>query len=162
MIIRQDLQQAMGMDILFSSQRVRWNGIEVPMQTANSNLIDLDEINSTNKNTIDVFVLALSTMKIFDAKYEKADLDAYFKLLNHLEHLFDGSLQDWKTDPVDLRLKSGEIPFQLSPFPVPKIHKETLKKEINRLYDLGVLKPQVASKYQSLSFIILKKTVLSV
>jgi hypothetical protein len=49
MIIGQDLQHAMGIDILFLSQRLRWDGIEVPMQTANSNLIDLDKINSTNK-----------------------------------------------------------------------------------------------------------------
>jgi hypothetical protein len=49
------------------------------------------------------------------------------------------------------------MPFQLSPFPVPKFHEETLKKEINRLCDLGVLKPQVALKYQSPSCIIPKK-----
>jgi hypothetical protein len=85
MIIGRDLQQSMGMDILFLSQRLRWDGIEVQMQTANSNLIDLDKINSTNKNTIDVFAMALSTMKILDDKYEKADLDAYFKLVNHLD-----------------------------------------------------------------------------
>jgi hypothetical protein len=56
-------------------------------------------------------------MKILDANYEKADLDGYFKLVNHLDskkkislklllskykHLFDGLLGDWKTDPVDL------------------------------------------------------------
>jgi hypothetical protein len=63
-----------------------------------------------------------------------------------------------------LRLKSGEMPFQLSPFPVPKIHKETLKKEINRLCDLVVLKPQVALENQYPSFITPKKnsTVLEV
>jgi hypothetical protein len=109
----------MGMDILFLSQQLRWDGIEVPMQTENSNLTDLDTINITNKNTIDVFAIGLSTMKILDAKYEKADLDAYFKFINHLDnkqksslkfllnkykHLFDGLLGDWKTDPVDLRL----------------------------------------------------------
>jgi hypothetical protein len=61
------------MDILFSSQKLRWNGIKVPMQTTNSNLIDLDKINSKNKNknTIDFFAIALSTMKILDAKYER-------------------------------------------------------------------------------------------
>jgi hypothetical protein len=48
-------------------------------------LIDLDKINSTNKNTIDVFAIALSTVKILDAKYEKADLDAHFKLIYHLD-----------------------------------------------------------------------------
>jgi hypothetical protein len=31
MIIGQDLQQAMGMDILFLSQGLRWDGIEVPI-----------------------------------------------------------------------------------------------------------------------------------
>jgi hypothetical protein len=66
-------------------------------------------------------------------------------------------LGDWKTDPVDLRLKSGEMYFQLSTFPVPKIHEETLEKEINRICDLGVLKPQVALEYKSPSFIIPKK-----
>jgi hypothetical protein len=81
MIIGRDLQQAMGMDILFSSQRLRWDGIEVPMQTKNSNSIDLDKMNSTNKNTRDVFAIALSTIEILDAKYEKANLEAYFKLV---------------------------------------------------------------------------------
>jgi hypothetical protein len=41
MIIGRELQHAMAIDILFLSQRLRWDGIEVPMQTANSNLIDL-------------------------------------------------------------------------------------------------------------------------
>jgi hypothetical protein len=142
------------------------------MQTANSNSLDLDELKSTNKNIIDVFAIALSTLKLLDAKYEKADLDASFKLINQLdselkiifklllseyEHLFDGLLGDWKTYPVDLRLKSGVMPFQLSPFPVPKIHEETLKKGINRLCDLGVLKSQDALEYQSPSFIIPEK-----
>jgi hypothetical protein len=110
MIFRQDLQQDMVMDILFLSQQLRWDSIEAPMQTLNSNLIDLDKINSTNKNNIDV----------------SADLDVYLKLVNHLDsnqksslkltsnkfkNLFDGLLGDWKTDPVDLRLKSGEMPF---------------------------------------------------
>jgi hypothetical protein len=82
-------------------------------------------------------------------------------LLSKYEHIFDGLLGDWKTDTVDLRLKLGEMPFQLSPFPVPKIHEATLKEEINRLCDLRVLKPQVASEYQSPSFTIPKKMVLS-
>jgi hypothetical protein len=72
MIIGQDLQQATGMDILFMSQQLIWYGIEDLMQTANSNLII-----STNRNTIDIFAIALSTIKFLDAKYEKADLEAY-------------------------------------------------------------------------------------
>jgi hypothetical protein len=46
-IFGQDLQQAMGMDIFFSSQQLRWDGIEVPIKTSNPNLIDSDKMNST-------------------------------------------------------------------------------------------------------------------
>ena len=78
-------------------------------------------------------------------------------LLLKYEPLFYGSLGDWKTGPVDLQLKLGEMPLQLSPFTVSKFHEQTLKKEIKRLCDLGVLRPQVALEYQSPSFIIPKK-----
>ena len=120
MIVGRALQHAIGMDILFSSQKLRWDGIEIPMQTTNSNLIDLDKFNCKNENIVDIFVIASSTMKILDAKYQKANLDAYLNLSSHLdasqksnlkslllkyEPLFDGSLGDWKTDPVDLQLK---------------------------------------------------------
>ena len=66
----------MVMDIFFSSQKQRWDGIEIPIQTANSKLIDLDKINSKNKNIVDTFAIASSTMKILDAKYKQANLDA--------------------------------------------------------------------------------------
>jgi hypothetical protein len=130
----------MGMDILFSSQRLICDGIEVPMQTANSISIYLDKINSTNKITIES-----STINILDAKYEMADLEAYFKSIDHLDskqkisfksslskykHLYDGLLGDWKADPVDLRLRSDEMPLQLSPFPVPKFTRKHLKKKL--------------------------------
>ena len=94
---------------------------------------------------VDIIAIASSTMKILDAKYKKSHLDAYQKLFFHLdtkqkgnfkslllkyEPLFNGSLSNWKTDPVDEQLKLEEMPFHLSPFPVPKIHEETLKNEI--------------------------------
>jgi hypothetical protein len=50
--------------------------------------------------------------------------------LNKCKHLFDGWLEDQKTDQMDLPLKSGEMPFQLSPFPVPKIYEETIQKNL--------------------------------
>jgi Reverse transcriptase (RNA-dependent DNA polymerase) len=57
---------------------------------------------------------------------------------------------------VSFQLKEGATRFQLPPFSVPRIHEATLKKEIQRLCDLGVLKPQVPLEYQSPSFIIPK------
>jgi hypothetical protein len=52
-------------------------------------------------------------------------------LLLNYTYLFGGSMGDWKTDPVDLQLKSGEMQFELSLFPLPK----RLKK-IDRLCNL--------------------------
>jgi hypothetical protein len=40
---------------------------------------------------------------------------------------------------------------------VPKIHKDTIKKEVERLCELGVLERQPASEWASPSFIIPKK-----
>jgi hypothetical protein len=95
-------------------------------------------------------------MCILDAKYEKANIDATINTFKHLnsnqqqqlkallykfEHLFDGTLGDWNTEPVSSKLKEGATPLQSPPFSVPKIQEETLKKEIQRLCNLGVLNP---------------------
>ena len=108
-----------------------------------------------------------------DAKYEKADLNAVLadnckhlsvpdhekllKLLTKFEDLFDGTLGDWDTEPVSLKLKEGAKPYHGRPFPTPKAHKETLKKEVQRLCELGVLKWQPESEWASPSFIVPKQ-----
>ena len=55
------------------------------------------------------------------------------------EDLFDGTLGDWKTEPVSFELKEGAKSYQGRPNPVPKVHKQTTKKECDRLVELGVL-----------------------
>jgi hypothetical protein len=110
---------------------------------------------------------------ILDAKYTKADLrsvvrdnckhlkdDQQKKLLQFLmkyELLFDGTLGDWKTKPVSFQLKEGASPYHGQAFPVPKIHKDTLIKEVSRLVQRGVLEWQPASEWASPLFIIPKK-----
>eukprot|EP00804_Cyclotella_cryptica_P021312 CCRYP_001568-RA/>CCRYP_001568-RA protein AED:0.37 eAED:0.39 QI:0/0/0/1/0/0/2/0/394 len=110
---------------------------------------------------------------ILDAKYEKADLQSVvstncthlslqdqnklLELLTEFEELFDGTLGDWNTEPVSLELKEGAKPYHGRPFPVPKMHKETIIKELNRLCELGVLEFQPASEWASPTFIIPKK-----
>jgi hypothetical protein len=48
-------------------------------------------------------------------------------------------------------------PYHGQAFPVPKVHKETIIKEVERLCQLGVLERQPASGWASPSFIIPKK-----
>ena len=112
-------------------------------------------------------------VKILDDKYEKANILEVIRenckhltvrqqvmlvsLLTEFETLFDGTLGDWKTSPVKLELRKGMRPFHGRAYPVPVIHKETLKKEVKRLEKLGVLKWEGASEWGSPTFIMQKK-----
>ncbi len=100
--------------------------------------------------------------QILDAKYNKADFQSFVRdncnhpsanhqkkflqLLKKYESLFDGTLGDWKTKPVSFQLKEGTTAYHVQAVPVPKIHKDVLIKEVERLYKLGVLKQHHASK----------------
>ena len=111
---------------------------------------------------------------ILDARYEKADLQSVvdticphlslpdqnklLDLLTKYEDLFDGTLGDWNTEPVSYDIKDGAKPHHSRAYPVPHAHKETLKKELNRLCELGVLEWQPESEWASPSFIVPKKT----
>ncbi len=107
--------------------------------------------------------------QILDAKYTKADLRLVVRdnckhlkvdqqkklrqLLTNYELLFDGNLGDWKTKPVSFQLKEGASPYHSRAFPVPKIHKDTLIKGVDRLVKLGVSERQPALEWASPSFI---------
>ena len=62
------------------------------------------------------------------------------RVLKQYEDLFDSTLGDFQTESVHLELKEGTKPKHHKPFPVPKIHENTLKKELDRLCEIGVLK----------------------
>ncbi len=79
------------------------------------------------------------------------------QLLKKYELLFDGTLGDWKTKPVSFQLKEGVSPYHGQAFPVPKIHKDTIMKEVERLCQLRVLERQPASEWALPFFIIPKK-----
>ena len=112
-------------------------------------------------------------VEILDAKYEKADLPKIvadncshlsnsqqkklLRLLEEYEILFDGTLGDWKTDPISLPLKPGATPYHGRAYPVPHVYLETLKREVERLCQIGVLKRQPRSEWASPTFIIPKK-----
>ncbi len=107
-------------------------------------------------------------MRILDAKYQKADLQStvrdickhlstnqqrkLLQLLKKYELLFDSTLGDWKTKPVSVQLEEGASPYHGWAFPVPKIHKDTIMKEVERLCELGVLERQPTSEWASPSF----------
>ncbi len=112
--------------------------------------------------------------QILDAKYSKADLQSIIRdnckhistyiskkkslqLLKKYELFFDGTLGEWKTKLVSFQLREGVSPYHGQAFPVPKIHKDSIIKEVDRLCKLGVLERQPASEWALASFIIPKK-----
>ena len=64
---------------------------------------------------------------------------------------------DWNREPVSFDLKEDAKPYHGRPYPVPHARKETLKKELNRLCELGVFEWQPKSEWASPSFIVTKK-----
>jgi hypothetical protein len=113
--------------------------------------------------------------RILDANYKAADLREIIKnistiedndknnmlrllrLLRKYEHLFDGTLGNFETSKVTLNLKEDADPHHAKSFPVPKIHRDTLKHEIEQLVKLGVLKRCSDSEWAAPTFIIPKK-----
>ena len=110
--------------------------------------------------------------RILDAKYEPADLDKIVqehdnltteekqklrRLLNKYKDCFDGTLSKWTGSPVELKLKRDAEPYHARAFPVPRVHLQTLKMEVERLCKIGVLKRVNRSQWASPTFVIPKK-----
>jgi hypothetical protein len=53
------------------------------------------------------------------------------ELPKEFEELFDRMLGDWKTEPFSFELKEGAKPYHGRPYPVPKVRKEAIIKELN-------------------------------
>lgn len=168
MIIGRDLMSDLGIDIQFSTDTVRWEDSYMPFKDA-----DDDSITSYHIPDSNAVNSASSRIKdILDAKYEPADLDEVVAKSTHLSileqgqlkdlltkysSLFDGTLGKWKGDPLDIELKKDAEPYHARAFPIPKVHTETLKHEVDRLVALGVLKKVNRSEWAAPTFIIPKK-----
>ncbi len=159
----------------FSERVITLDGLQCPMKS-DDELMDKNMLYNTYREATEPTSTKEETArvtKILDAKYEKADLpkvvqencahltsdqkNALLRLLLKHEDMFQGTLGEWKGEYVHFELKPGAKPFRGRPFQVPRIHRDTIKKEIKRLCDLGVLEVIEESEWGSPSFIIPKK-----
>ena len=150
--------------------------VELPMQSLDS-LGDKHELHNLYRESLEPSISKIATKRvtrILDAKYDKANLPEVVEdtckhltatqrsdLLNLLvqhEELFDGTLGDWRGEEVNFELRPDARPYHGRPFPVPHYHKETIKTEVKRLVEIGVLKPIQESEWAFPSFIIPKKS----
>ena len=74
------------------------------------------------------------------AQLTKADKSKSLELLTQFKQLFDGSLGNSETSPVRLELRQNYSPYCGRAYPIPKIHLDVFKREVDRLEELGVLK----------------------
>ena len=97
---------------------------------------------------------------ILDAKYEKENLPdiienecahldpkeklKLLELLTEFENLVDETLGDWKTKPVSFELKEGSRPYHGRACPIPQKYNATVKTEVKRLCEIGVLEWKAA------------------
>jgi hypothetical protein len=149
-----------GIILDFKDKMITVDEVKLPMQNINylqgsSTLLALKFNHSLAMEPHKTQDATRHVMRILDAKYNKADLQSIVRddcnhlsadqqkkllqLLKKYESLFDGTLGDWKTKPVLFQLREGASPYHSQSFPVPKIHKDTIIKEVERLCKLWVI-----------------------
>ena len=74
------------------------------------------------------------------------------KLLQKFEEFFSGTIDTWKTDPVDFELIEDAKTIYSEPYPVPKVHEKMFKKEVERLVLLVLLNVANDSEWGDQSF----------
>jgi hypothetical protein len=168
MIIGNDLLESLKIDLKYSTATIEWDGAKIPMKSRDA----------TPENSY--FVLDMPCIEeaanriweILDAKHEPANLEEVIQnctnlsteqqkdlhsLLTKYADLFDGTLGHWKGENYDIELQEGATPYHARAFPIPRIHEQTLKKEVDHLCQIGVLKRVNRSKWAAPTFIIPKK-----
>jgi hypothetical protein len=168
MIIGNDLLECLKIDLKYSTSTITWDGIEIPMKSRDATLEDSYFIHDSPC----LAEAAERIKRILDAKYEPANLEeivadhthlseeekeGLLSLLKKYESLFDGSLGTWKGEDYNIELRSDATPYHARAFPIPRIHEQTLRHEVDRLCEIGVLKKVNRSEWAAPTFIIPKK-----
>src|SRR5687767_11045789 len=158
MIIGRDLLAELGINFMFKEQLMEWDNATTSMQDPsqfNEELIDELEHELLYMHDPDT-TEAEKIQTILDAKYCQADLlkltqecdqldkdkqQKLLVLLQKYEHLFDGTVGTWRTDPVDLFLKDPSCtPHHAKAYPVPYSQEQKLREEVDRLCQQGILR----------------------
>ena len=141
MIIGRDILSDLGFKFDFTTMSVEWDGVSVPMK--NSDSTEEENFHIPDPACVDDDAERLK--RILDAKYEKADLkkvaesqtqlspeeqDKLHELLTKYSDLFDGTLGKWKMEDYDVELRPDAKPYHAKAYPIPKVHINTLKLEV--------------------------------
>ena len=79
------------------------------------------------------------------------------ELLQKYEKMFYGTLDKYTASDYTIEIQENVKPYHTKPFPIPKIHKPTLNKEVDRLNKIEVLKKINNSQWAAPTLLYLKK-----
>jgi hypothetical protein len=148
-----------------------WDNASIPMQSVD---ISTEEFEQEVLFTQDPLITDTERIQnIAESKYFPDDLnkiaggnllttsqqDKLHKLLNKFAHLFDGTVGNWKTDPINLELEDkNEKPYHdhAKPYPVLHSQEQYLKDEFQRFVDFRVLRKVNRSEWACPMFTISK------
>lgn len=176
------LQKA-GIDIKFSEELVEWFGNTIPLRNPNDFSpedlavclhmlqIDVDDDFMFDHFDEDIYENYAVT-KILDAMYEHMDLEDVVKMQTHLDpqqqqqllavlkkypRVFGNDLGCYPHKKFHIELQPDAKPVHRRAYPVPRVHEDTFKKELEHLVRIGVLSPQGSSEWGLPTFITPKK-----
>jgi hypothetical protein len=175
LIIGTNTMEAIGIILIFFDKVITLDQIVLPMQsiknfpTSNRKALGFNNSLAKNQEPKSTELATQCIVEILDAKYEKENLPELvenecshlnpteklqlLELLMEFEDLFDGTLGDWDTETVSFQLKEGSTPYHGRAYPIPQKHNATVKTEVKRLCEIGVLEWQAASEWATPSFI---------
>ena len=176
-ILGGDFLKKIGMNLKYDNLEVEWLGNTIPMQTMdNSNMVAAHVETYLSQMEVDELGFDLDsylTAPIMDAKYEKLNIDKVVKehcshlnpkqqadlheVLSRHTKLFDGTLGKYPGEPMHIEIEPDATPVYRRPYPVPHVHLETFKKELDHLAEIGVLSPVRDTEWGLPTFITPKK-----
>jgi transposase InsO family protein len=172
-----------GIDIKFSEKQVEWFGNTIPLRNPNdftpedlavclnSMQVDVDDDFLSEHFDEDIYD-NYAVGKILDALYEKMDVSEVVKMQTHLNEqqqsqllevlskypkVFANDLGCYPHKQFHIELQPNTKPVHRRAYPVPRLHEETFKKELEHLVKIGVLSPQGSSEWGLPTFITPKK-----
>jgi hypothetical protein len=173
-----DLLSELGVEINFNTQRIIWEGVEIPKKEKHI-ISDVQNATAIYYQSIETSVLKEAEARqkrILDADYSALDLNDYAHMETHLStdqqaklicslqkypKLFRGGLGVLSVPPVHLELRplnKDEKPYHARPFPIPKCYEDTTKTEIKHFCDIGVRAKCNDTEWAAPTFIQPKKT----
>ena len=78
-------------------------------------------------------------------------------MLRDNQSMFDGTLGVYPHKKFHIDIDENAKPIHARPYPIPRVHLQTFKKELDHLVKIGVLAPQGESEWASPTFITAKK-----